>query len=72
MPPAKRPSALRARRAAPRAADWFGVAMLVGLLASGYVYNLTLVQIGVPDFGERVLGMAPRDVAWMMAGLAVV
>lgn len=72
MPLGTRPSVLRARTVAPRAADWFGVAMLVGLLASGYVYNLTLVQIGLPDFGERVLGMTSSDVAWMMAGLAVV
>ena len=46
--------------------------MLIGLLAVGYIYNLTLVQLGLPDFATRVLGLARPDVAWMMAGLAVV
>jgi len=55
-----------------RIADCFGVAMLVGLLAGGYIYNLTLVQIGLPDIATRVLGLDRPGVAWMMAGLAVV
>ena len=53
-------------------AGWFGATMLVGLLAGGYIYNLTLVQLGLPDFATRVLGLDRPDVAWMMAGLAIV
>jgi MFS family permease len=53
-------------------AAWFGAALLVGLLAGGYIYNLTLVQLGLPDFGTRVLGLSRGEVAWMMASLAVV
>jgi hypothetical protein len=55
-----------------RLADLFGAALLVGLLAGGYIYNLTLVQLGLPDYGNRVLGLPRADVAWMMAGLAIV
>ncbi|HEX6129603.1 MAG TPA: MFS transporter [Candidatus Limnocylindria bacterium] len=51
---------------------WFGATLLIGLLTGGYVYNLTLIQLGLPDFGTRVLGLPRADVAWMMAGLAVV
>lgn len=53
-------------------APWFGAALLVGLLAGGYIYNLTLVQLGLPDLGTRVLGLPHGEVAWMMAGLAIV
>ena len=62
----------RSMTGARRIADLFGATMLVGLLAGGYIYNLTLVQLGLPDFATRVLGLGRPDVAWMMAGLAVV
>lgn len=35
-----------------RGANWFGVTMLAGPLAGGYIYNLTLVQLGAPDLGQ--------------------
>ena len=53
-------SAQRVLTSRRRIADWLGVATLVGLLAGGYIYNLTLVQLGLPDFATRVLGLSSR------------
>ncbi len=59
--------------AAPR--DWTtvaGVAAFVGLMTVGYYYNLTFVQLGLKDLGERVLGLEAGRVVGAMSLLALV
>ncbi len=48
----------------------FGYVLFVGALSAGYFYNLTFVQLGLVDVGERVLGLSPGRVAAQMALLA--
>lgn len=48
-----------------------GAAGFVVLMAAGYAYNVTLIQLGLPDLGGE-LGLTDGDVALAMAGLAVV
>lgn len=58
-----------------RRRDWTalaGVAAFVGLMAVGYYYNLTFVQLGLKDLGERVLGLTAARVGAAMALLALV
>ncbi|MDF1521428.1 MAG: hypothetical protein P1P87_01240 [Trueperaceae bacterium] len=57
------------------ARDWTavaGVGAFVGLMSVGYYYNLTFVQLGLKDLGERVLGLEAVRVAAAMSLLAVV
>lgn len=57
-----------------RARNWPAVAgygLFVGLTAVGYFYNVTFVQLGLKDLGERVLGLSPAAVAQQMAVLAL-
>ena len=56
------------RRWAPQA----GAALFVGMMALGYYYNVTFVQIGLTDLGRRRLGLAADEVASAMALLALV
>lgn len=49
----------------------FGVGLFVGMMAAGYYYNLTFVQIGLEDFGTRILGLSASSVARDMALLAL-
>ncbi len=49
-----------------------GVAAFVGLMTVGYYYNLTFVQLGLKDLGERVLGLDASRVVAAMSMLAVV
>lgn len=56
-----------------RRRDWsavFGYVLFIGALSAGYFYNLTFVQLGLVDVGERVIGLSPRRVAAHMALLA--
>ncbi len=48
-----------------------GILLFVGMMASGYYYNLTFVQIGLEDFGTRILGLSAASVARDMALLAL-
>ena len=48
-----------------------GVAGYVVLLASGYAYNLTFVQLGLTAFGRDPIGLSDVGVAVAMGGLAV-
>lgn len=43
----------------------------VVLLASGYAYNLTFVQLGLTSFGHDRIGLSDAGVAAAMGGLAV-
>lgn len=49
-----------------------GVAVFVALMAAGYAYNVTFVQLGVTDLGRRLLGLSDARVAAAMAVLALV
>jgi len=49
-----------------------GVATFVLLMAAGYAYNVTFVQLGVTDLGRRLLGLSDGRVAAAMALMAVV
>ncbi|MFO7684006.1 MAG: MFS transporter [Chloroflexota bacterium] len=57
-----------------RARNWpvaAGYALFIGMMAVGYFYNVTFVQLGLKDLGERVLGLSPMVVAQQMAVLAL-
>jgi len=49
----------------------FGYLLFVGMMATGYYYNLTFVQLGLVDLGERIVGLGQRQVALNMALLAI-
>jgi MFS family permease len=57
-----------------QARDWpalGGYVLFVAMVAAGYYYNLTFVQLGLEDFGTRVLGLSSAAVARDMALLAL-
>lgn len=57
-----------------RARNWpvvAGYLLFTGMMAIGYFYNVTFVQLGLKDLGERVLALAPTAVAQHMAVLAL-
>jgi len=57
-----------------RAGRWdavAGVAGFVAVLAAGYYYNLTFVQLGLIDLGTRVVGLSHGTVSVGMAGFAL-
>lgn len=49
-----------------------GYTLFIGMMATGYYYNVTFVQLGLEDLGTRVIGMSDRQVAMNMALLALV
>lgn len=48
-----------------------GYLLFIGMMAAGYFYNVTFVQLGLKDLGERVLDLPPVTVAQQMAVLAL-
>lgn len=50
----------------------FGFLFFVGMMATGYYYNLTFVQFGLLDLGTRLVGMESRQVAMNIAYLALI
>lgn len=57
-----------------RARNWpvvAGYLLFTGMMAIGYFYNVTFVQLGLKDLGERALALAPMAVAQHMAVLAL-
>jgi MFS family permease len=57
-----------------RAVGWHvaaGYGLYVAVLASGYYYNLTFVQLGLIDLGERRVGLPGSTVSAAMGGLAL-
>ncbi len=58
---------LRQRRFATVA----GYGLYTVFMAAGYYYNVTFVQLGLLDLGTRHVGMTHNQVAWWMAGLAL-
>ncbi len=55
----------------PRWISLMGVFLFIALMAGGYYYNLTFVQLGLIDFGQSTLGLERSRVAWYLALLAV-
>ncbi len=49
----------------------FGIFLYVGMMAAGYYYNLTFVQLGLVDFGTNVLGLTAQEISRDMALLAM-
>jgi MFS family permease len=49
-----------------------GYGLFVSVLAAGYYYNLTFVQLGLIDLGTRLVGLTRFQVSVGMAGLALV
>ena len=49
-----------------------GYLMFIGMMAMGYYYNVTFIQLGLIDLGERRLGLSEPAVAAYMAALALV
>lgn len=57
-----------------RARNWpivAGYALFISMMAIGYFYNVTFVQLGLKDLGERVLGLPATVVTQQMALLAL-
>lgn len=49
-----------------------GAGLFVGMMATGYYYNVTFVQLGLLDLGTRHLGISPGRVTMLMALFALV
>lgn len=49
----------------------FGYILFVGMMSAGYYYNLTFVQLGLEDFGNRRLGLNSEVIARDLAMLAL-
>jgi MFS family permease len=57
-----------------RRGEWatiVGYVLFVVLMAAGYYYNITFVQLGLIDLGVRLVGMTRTQVSTWMAGLAL-
>jgi hypothetical protein len=57
-----------------RARNWpvvAGYGLFISMMAIGYFYNVTFVQLGLKDLGERVLGLSAVAVTQHMALLAL-
>jgi len=54
-----------------RLASAVGYLLFVGMMAVGYYYNITFVQLGLVDLGERLLHLPEGVMARQMAGMAL-
>ena len=57
-----------------RRREWptlFGYAFFVGMMTTGYYYNVTFMQLGLDDLGRRLIGMSGTALALTMALLAI-
>lgn len=61
----------RLRRTDVDPVEMAGVVAFVVLLAAGYYYNLTFVQLGLIDLGTRRVGLGSQAVSQVMAVFAV-
>lgn len=48
-----------------------GYLLFIGMMTVGYYYNITFVQLGLVDLGERLLGLSDGTVANLMALMAL-
>ena len=49
----------------------FGYLLFIGMMATGYFYNVTFIQLGLTDLCRRTLGMSEERTALSMALLAL-
>lgn len=49
----------------------FGYLLFIGMMAVGYFYNVTFIQLGLTDLCRRILGMSEQHTAHSMALLAL-
>ena len=49
-----------------------GYLLFISMMAIGYFYNVTFIQLGLKDLGERVLALPAATVAQQMAVLALI
>lgn len=49
----------------------FGYLLFIGMMAVGYFYNVTFIQLGLTDLCRRILGMSEQRTAHSMALLAL-
>jgi MFS family permease len=49
-----------------------GYGLFIGMMAVGYYYNVTFIQLGLTDLGGRVIGMSEVRLAMAMAVLALI
>ncbi|MCZ7574691.1 MAG: hypothetical protein M5U01_39580 [Ardenticatenaceae bacterium] len=49
----------------------FGYGLFIGMMATGYYYNVTFVQLGLVDLGTRLVGLSEQRLAMNMALLAL-
>jgi hypothetical protein len=69
---AVRPAIARKSPRTPSGASAAGTLLFVGMMALGYYYNVTFVQIGLTDLGRTPLGPGARRGRTVMAVLALV
>ena len=50
---------------------FFGYLFFIGMMATGYYYNVTFVQLGLFDLGTRLIGMSEQAVATCIACFAL-
>jgi MFS family permease len=50
---------------------YFGIGLFIFMMAAGYYYNLTFIQLGLEDFGTRQLGLSASQIGRDMALLAL-
>lgn len=55
----------------PQRTQYIGYAFYIAVMAAGYYYNLTFVQLGLIDLGTRRVGLSSGRVSAVMAGLAL-
>ncbi|MHA1730383.1 MAG: MFS transporter [Promethearchaeota archaeon] len=49
----------------------FGYVFFIGFMVGGYYYNLKFVQLGLPDLGERYIGLNATQMSRIMSILAI-
>lgn len=49
-----------------------GYGLFIGMMAVGYAYNVTFIQLGLVDLGQRTLGLGRGQIADNMALLAII
>lgn len=67
-------TSLRASAGSAHSAGWHvaaGYGLYIAVLTAGYYYNLTFVQLGLIDLGERRVGLPGSTVSAAMGGLAL-
>lgn len=51
---------------------WLGYGLFTGMMAVGYAYNVTFIQLGLVDLGSRLLELDRASIAANMALMAII